>query len=77
VDSRQRADGLLPTDGGLALWRMLAGCLRRTSRTRRGGGVLGGLFAPPARLAVEWWADPAGIRPGVWVPPSICAERPQ
>jgi hypothetical protein len=58
----------LPADGGVALWRMVAGRLRRT---RRPGWR--GLFTPPARLAVEWWADSGGVRPGVWVPASLSA----
>jgi hypothetical protein len=54
----------MPSEGGLAMWRMLAGCLRRA---RRG-------FPAPV-LAVEWFADPAGVRAGIWVPASISAGQ--
>jgi hypothetical protein len=54
----------MPAEGGLAMWRMLAGCLRRA----RWG------FPAPV-LAVEWFADPAGVRAGIWVPASISAAQ--
>jgi hypothetical protein len=64
----------LPADGPGAMWRALAGVLRRDERTRgrwswrRAGGWLPvPVRRPGGRLAVEWWADAAGLRAGVWV----------
>lgn len=54
---------VMPADGARGLWRALAGLL---SRTRRHG------FAP-RHLAVEFVADAAGMRAGVWVPPALSA----
>jgi hypothetical protein len=55
---------VLPVDGARGLWRALEGLL---SRTRRHG------FAPH-HLAVEFLADAAGMRVGVWVPPALSAR---
>ena len=57
----------LPAEAGSALWRLLSGVLRRSH------GGWSGWWAPPPRLALEWWADAAGVRPGVWVPETIRA----
>ena len=54
----------MPAEGALAMWRILAGCLRRA---RRG-------FPAPV-LAVEWFADPSGVRAGIWIPASIPAGQ--
>jgi hypothetical protein len=50
-----------------ALWRMFDGCLRLAPRARP--------WKPRPQMAAEWWADPAGLRAGVWVPPAIRPER--
>ena len=70
----------LPADGPGAMWRALAGVLRRDERTRarwnwrRAGGWLPvPVRRPGGRLAVEWWADAAGLRAGVWVAPGMPA----
>jgi hypothetical protein len=55
---------VLPVDGSHRLWQALAGLL---SRTRRHGLV-------PRQLAVEFLADSAGMRVGVWVPPTLSAR---
>jgi hypothetical protein len=55
---------VLPVEGARGLWRALAGLL---SRTRRYG-------LTPRRLAVEFVADSAGMRVGVWVPAALSAR---
>lgn len=52
----------LPAGAGLALWRVLAGALGRARGTW--------LWGRPV-LAVEWYADPGGVRAGVWLPAGI------
>ncbi|MBB6372797.1 hypothetical protein BKA01_008048 [Pseudonocardia eucalypti] len=52
----------LPAGAGLALWRVLAGVLGRARGTW--------LWGRPA-LSVEWFADPGGVRAGVWLPAGI------
>jgi hypothetical protein len=52
--------------GALGVWRMLAGCLRHAPRR---------LIGPRPHLAAEWWADPTGVRAGIWVPPAVRPGR--
>jgi hypothetical protein len=54
---------VMPAGGAQMLWRALAGLMLRT---RRHG-------LAPCHLVMEFVADEAGMRVGIWVPPSVSA----
>lgn len=68
----------VPVDGAPALWRALAGLLSRTRpRSARHRLVGVGWWVRrwmPRQLVVEFVATTAGVRVGVWVPPTVDAD---
>lgn len=55
-----------PAGAAVAVWRVLHGALHQHRRR---------LFAPAPVLAVEWYADAAGVRAGVWLPAGMPAVQ--